>query len=198
MTSKEFAEKNVGRKVLYGVNHTLHARVVGWYQHNSYGIKSSYVIIEPDDIKQGWSRKGSDRDNFWILDDATRGWHITFDNLVLVVSFPTPKPYPNTCKRCKSPARRIIGQSILCSNSKCKSWKLLDKTYRNLEPVIKKAEFDMLPSGLIYYLEAWKNGSCLICGIGRRDGLYYAHHRCWNVVNKEDRDAIIKIVGKAK
>jgi hypothetical protein len=182
MTPEEYAKANAGRKVMYGGNQ---GRIVSYCYCaigiefdegvNFGGMASSYkntsnVFVVPIDSVQSYM------------------WNCGIGGILLLAETKpaiVQKPYPHTCKACKKPARNS-GAVIICSNDKCKSRRKLRATYRTMEPVKNAQVVDepatYLKSGVRYYLEAWRNGDCSLCGVkgGGRDKERYAHTKCWS------------------
>lgn len=48
------------------------------------------------------------------------GWRVSPENLKLLKELPKINPYPNQCKTCNAPARKV-NKITLCSRDKCKS-----------------------------------------------------------------------------
>lgn len=94
-------------------------------------------------------------------------------------------PYPITCKRCKSPARRCDGY-IFCSNAKCKTRRLIPKFIK------VKSKFNFIPCPRCSQFPKLQNGIAINAGPvykGYADikiyllRCYYAHE--WQVHIKE-------------
>lgn len=174
MNAKAFAVKNVGRRVFYKGTNSF-ASIVGYNDMNR-------LIIEPDNPDTSWERIGADYGNVWLVQRATRGWHCSLEDVRLEEEIIKVKPYPHICKRCMFPARRC-GNKILCSNTKCKSWQVINKTYKsteliNYEPLEPYKE--LIVPDKSAHLEVWHKGGCLACAHPNRNGNTWMHNGCWD------------------
>lgn len=123
MKSKEYAEKYAGLNVSSAVDsgEKTTGRLVGYCACRD---GCSFVIIEEKDSPV--RPNDSMRIEYVVYDPPLRknSGIISLNDLTIeeVIVKTIAKPYPNTCKKCYSPARDMNGY-VLCSNLKCKTHK---------------------------------------------------------------------------
>ncbi len=208
MYAKEFVEKNYGKKWLInsamaptGPIPTYTAIIIGYIDK----WPSDYVIIEPDNVRCAYGPiHGYDitilhpykiNEHTGTADIVKRYYCIMANLVEQVIEAPSIiiSPYPHTCKSCKKPAR-IAGLFSLCSNYKCKSRQAIKKAYKHSK--VEKIKVDStarFSTGVPYYLDAWKNNDCLLCGERGRDGQPWAHNKCWTGASCEAREETLSI-----
>ncbi len=189
--AKEFAELNAGTKWLLrgGRSNTNYvATIIGYLNEGS-----EYLVVLPDDEKLANEVTGHTITELYpeikIYDNKTAAgkhyWSMAMYCIEQVIEIPAKHliPYPNRCKSCKSNGRKI-DSGFLCSNAKCKSRRTINRTYK-VGKIVMPDTTTRLSNGQQYFLDAWKNGGCVVCGGIARDGLQWAHGECWNYRLKE-------------
>lgn len=67
-----------------------------------------------------------------LVDRNGQSWYVYTGFIRLVKDDMKVNPYPHKCIRCNLPARKC-GKMIMCSNSRCKSWKQIKKSFPPIE-----------------------------------------------------------------
>jgi hypothetical protein len=178
MTSKEFAEANAGRRCKNSICGL--GRIVGYNGNH-------YIVVEFENQHYSWGTRSEMA--LWckfVVSDVKWGYNVHPENIellpddkptALIVSV---SPYPSSCKHCHSPSRKLAALT-LCSNSKCKSRKLLSSIYKGTKQINYHRHTKMLSDGVhVAHLEIWSMGGCVLCGGEERDGQSWAHDDCWD------------------
>ncbi len=201
MTPKEFAELNAGRKCImdasYAGNANPNARVIG-YSTDPY---SNQIIVEPEG-SSGWPIGSALPSSCIILcSDVVNGWWIHMANVTIVEPerpMVPVKAYPSTCKICKKPARKV-GRNTMCSNSKCKSLKVLRSTYKSKVPIKYKTHIEnILSTGRIISLVNWAAGNCAVCLQSGRNNQPWMHNTCWSTLKPNEQGEIMRLCAAYK
>ena len=48
-----------------------------------------------------------------------------------------------------------------------------------------------------WQIDAWRNGGCIVCGLGNRDGMGIAHNICWTSLSRGEQDDAERVIGIA-
>lgn len=114
-----------------------------------------------------------------------------FNDVNDIVVMPLKKnvinPYPNTCKICKAPSRKL-GLLVLCSNTKCKSRGIVKKIYYNMAvPTPVHAQEDVDAEGYILcpecYERAYSSDSTGLWAMCRKNHRWVPRLEIGNQVN---------------
>jgi hypothetical protein len=118
-----FAEKYAGKQIRLK-KASITGRVVGYSDY-----AQSIIVVELND-NSGWRYPHHSFVRVVECDINKTFRFILINDLELVEEIKPAKVYPNTCKNCKLPARKI-GALVFCSNVKCKSRKKVNKLYKS-------------------------------------------------------------------
>lgn len=193
--AREFAELYAGH--MCENNQFGTGRIVGY---SNYG-GGRHVVVEFLDRMPCWNLDDADAQNVeWVVSDPKWGWKVRQSSLTIIPNtapkkIPPPKAYPSTCPHCNSPARN--GRMTMCSNIRCKSWKSFRSTYpAPNKPVVAKSATNNMTNpetGRAFYLVAWKDGGCIICGSFDRGGNAWAHDNCFQQLRGSDCDFMLRL-----
>lgn len=117
-------------------NNSIVGTCVGYYA--VLGTKNYNLIVDAhfatEDIKKVFTprnNKDIPKNAVWVIESDPCGPFYIFDEFVdWLLLRPTKilNPYPNHCKICKAPSRKL-DNLILCSNAKCKSRSNIKRAY---------------------------------------------------------------------
>ena len=127
---KKFAEENAGRRVKIIGKLTdndlpynaaeLYGMIVGYHTSPSNSIYGTDKYISVNFEEERDNKKCYHQDFVQYFAEFNRGWFVEQRAIQILHKPYNIVPYPHTCKKCKSPARKSKN-IILCSNTKCSS-----------------------------------------------------------------------------